>query len=137
MMEHPICDLLKLSNESLKSLISVDTIVGKAVDIKDGISIVPISKIKCTFAAGGTEFEKNKLVEQLPFGGATGGNVNIIPIAFLVINNNDVKIMHLENNTHLYERIIDEIPLVIDRIKQIFQKEVQNEEIEIEKTIKL
>ena len=57
-MEHPICDLLKLSNESLKNLINVDTIVGQAINVHDGIIVIPISKIKCSFAAGGTEFEK-------------------------------------------------------------------------------
>lgn len=135
-MEHPICDLLKLSNESLKNLINVDTIVGKAVNLENNVSIIPISKIKCSFAAGGTEFEKEKNLDHLPFGGATGGNVNIIPIAFLVINKDDVKILHLENNTHLIERAIDEFPNLIDKIKEMFSKKNdETEEVEIEKTV--
>ncbi len=135
-MEHPICDLLKLSNESLKSLINVDTIVGKPVSLENNVSIIPISKIKCSFAAGGTEFEKEKNLEHLPFGGATGGNVNIIPIAFLVINKDDVKILHLENNTHLIERAIDEFPKLFDKIKEMFsQNNNDTKEVEMEKTI--
>lgn len=134
-MEHPICDLLKLSNESLKNLINVDTIVGKPVTLGEEIVVIPISKIKCSFAAGGTELEKNKTLEQLPFGGATGGNVNITPIAFLVIKNDDVKILHLDNNTHLIERAIEEIPSLFEKIKEIFLKNVKNEEIEVEKSI--
>ena len=66
-MEHPICDLLKLSNDSLKNLINVDTIVGKPVTLSEEIVVIPISKIKCSFAAGGTEVEKNKTLEQEPF----------------------------------------------------------------------
>lgn len=133
-MEHPICDLLKLSNESLKNLINVDTIIGKTISLENGVSIIPISKIKCTFAAGGTEFEK-KTIEQLPFGGATGGNVNIIPIAFLVINKDDVKVLHLENNTHLIEKAMDEIPMLFEKIKNLFSKNVETEEMEMEKTV--
>ena len=47
-MEHPICDLLKLSNDSLKNLINVDTIVGKPVTLSEEIVVIPISKIKCS-----------------------------------------------------------------------------------------
>ena len=136
-MEHPICDLLKLSNESLKSLINVDTIVGKPVTLSNDVTVIPISKIKCSFAAGGTEFEKNKTLEQLPFGGATGGTVNIIPIAFLVIRNEDVKLLHLENNTHLIEKAMDEIPTFFEKIKEIFSKSVKDKEVEVEKSIVL
>lgn len=136
-MEHPICDLLKLSNESLKNLINVDTIVGKPVVLKDDITIIPISKIKCSFAAGGTEFEKNKQLEQLPFGGATGGNVNIVPIAFLVMRKEEVKILHLENNTHLIEKAMEELPVIFEKIKSLFSKNVDMEEVEMDKTIKV
>lgn len=136
-MEHPICDLLKLSNESLRNLINVDTIIGQTVNLNNGISIIPISKIKCSFAAGGTEFEKNKMMEHLPFGGATGGNVNIVPIAFLVVNNEDVKVLHLENNTHLIERLIDELPHLFEKLKESFTDEPSVKEVEVEKTIKI
>ena len=134
-MEHPICDLLKLSNDSLKNLINVDSIVGKPVTISKDVVIIPISKIKCSFAAGGTEFEKNKTLEQLPFGGATGGNVNITPIAFLVIRDNDVKILHLDNNTHLIEKAMDELPTFFEKLKDMFFKNVKDEEVEVEKSI--
>lgn len=136
-MEHPICDLLKLSNESLKNLISVDTIVGNPVKLESNVTVIPISKIKCSFVAGGTEFEKNKNFEKMPFGGATGGNVNIIPIAFLIVNQDDVKILHLESNTHLIEKMMDEVPSLIDKIKVMFNKSVTVEENEIDKTIKI
>jgi sporulation protein YtfJ len=136
-MEHPICDLLKLSNESLKNLINVNAIVGNAVKLENNITVIPISRIKCSFVAGGTEFEKNKNLEHLPFGGATGGNVNIIPIAFLVVNQNDVKILHLENNTHLIEKVVDEIPEFIEKIKSMFTKNIEVNESEIEKKVKI
>ena len=136
-MEHPICDLLKLSNESLKSLINVDTIVGKAVKLESNVTVIPISRIKCSFVAGGTEFEKNKIIEQLPFGGATGGNVNIIPIAFLVVKKEEVKILHLEQNTHLIEKVVDEIPNFFEKLKSLFSKEVNTDEVELEKSVKI
>lgn len=136
-MERPICDLLKLSNESLKNLINVDTIVGKTIQLENEVSIIPISKIKCSFAAGGTEFEKNKSLEQLPFGGATGGNVNIIPIAFLVIKKEEIKVLHLNDETHILENILSGVPEIFEKIKLLFSKNNNTEEVEINKNIKI
>ena len=118
-------------------MINVDTVVGKTIQLDNEVSIIPISKIKCSFAAGGTEFEKNKMLEQLPFGGATGGNVNIVPIAFLVIRKDEFKVLHLNDQTHLFENLLNEIPNIFDKLKQMFNKNIQTEEVEFNKNIKL
>lgn len=73
----------------------------------------------------------------MPFGGATGGSVNIIPLAFLVVNKNEVKVLHLENNTHLIEKVVDEFPNLIDKIKTFFSNNVNDNEVVIDKTIKI
>lgn len=119
-MENQISELFKISTASLKDMVDVDTIVGKTITVEPDICIVPISKVKCTFATGGTEQGKQRVDGSSPFGGATGGSVTITPIAFLVTNKGDVKLLHLEDETHLYEKIIDQIPLAINSIKDLF-----------------
>ncbi len=137
-MEHPISDLFKLSSASLKELTSVDTIIGKTVIMENGIFIVPISKIKCSFATGGVETMSAKADGKMPFGGATGGNVTITPIAFLVVNNEEVKLLHLEDQTHLLEKIIDDIPELVGSMKNLFSKKPKTETMEVvDKKIKL
>ena len=58
---HPIEDLMMTAMTSLESMIDVNTIIGDMVSSADGTSIIPISKVCFGFAAGGSEFNTNKL----------------------------------------------------------------------------
>ena len=132
MSEHPISDLFKISMNSIKEIIDVDTVVGDTVKINDRVSIIPISKVKCSFATGGTDQKNNQARENmpLPFGGATGGTVTISPVAFLVIAE-DVKLLHIDDNIHLYEMLIDQIPEVVNYVRDVFKKQPKIKDIEI------
>lgn len=94
-----------------------------------GTVILPISRVGFGFAAGGSDFHLDAEAESKssngkpnPFGGGSGGGVSIRPIAFLVVGNQGVHIVPLDNQTHLFEKIIDSAPQVIDQIQSIFQK---------------
>ena len=120
MAEHPIQGLMKTAMENIKEMVDVNTIVGDAVETPDGSVILPISKVGFGFAAGGSEFiveaEGEEMLQQgqgntgnmqqatvaLPFGGGSGGGVSITPIAFLVVGKQGVKIVSLDNQTHLF-----------------------------------
>ncbi|BBN99435.1 GerW family sporulation protein [Sporolactobacillus terrae] len=132
MADHPIQGLMKTALESLQSMVDVGTIVGDPIETEDGHTIITLSKVGFGFVAGGSEFNtKNENPDEdpteeteayLPFGGGTGGGVSITPIAFLIIGDEGVKTIHLDNNTHLYERLIDLAPQTIERIKEILEK---------------
>jgi sporulation protein YtfJ len=116
MSNHPIQGLMTTAMENLKQMIDVNTIIGDPVETPDGSVILTVSKVGFGFAAGGSEFMldgKNNEVEKQnghangehPFGGGSGGGVSITPIAFLVVNSSGVKLLHLDESTHLYEKI--------------------------------
>ncbi|MEX1030959.1 MAG: GerW family sporulation protein [Paenibacillaceae bacterium] len=133
MGEHPIQGLMQTAMENIKEMVDVNTIVGDPVETPDGSIILPISKVGFGFAAGGSEFKMDKdqgsngtgksqgesATVALPFGGGSGGGVSITPIAFLVVGVNGVKVVPLDNNTHLYERIIDLAPQVVEKIQNM------------------
>ncbi len=123
MFEHPINDLLNISMENIKSMVDANTIVGETVSINN-VMIIPISKLKCSFATGGTDQFPSSTREntKYPFGGATGGCVNITPVAFLVVVGDEVKLLHLEDQTHILEKVIDEIPDAFSSLKDLFVK---------------
>ncbi|MOA30135.1 putative spore protein YtfJ [compost metagenome] len=91
-----------------------------------------ISKVSFGFAAGGSDFnsvpndqkknDNNGTTDSLPFGGGSGGGVSITPIAFLVVGNSGTKIVPLDNQTHLLDRLIDHVPQITDRIQNMIQK---------------
>lgn len=117
MSEHPIQGLMTTAMESLKEMIDVNTIIGDPVETPDGSVILTVSKVGFGFAAGGSEFVIDETGSgsshgqglgqghsKHPFGGGSGGGVSITPIAFLIVNSKGVKMLHLDESTHLYEK---------------------------------
>lgn len=122
MEKHPIEDLMKTAMENIKDMIDVNTIVGDPVETPDGSVIMPISKVGFGFAAGGSEFTTKETMRNLqehnmPFGGGSGGGVSIMPIAFLVVGPSGVKVVQLDQQTHMFERLIDTVPKMMDQIQ--------------------
>lgn len=127
MAEHPIQSLMQTAMENLKEMVDVNTIIGDPIE-SGGSVILPISRVGFGFAAGGSEFditqdEGNGIDSKLPFGGGSGGGISINPIGFLVIHNGEVKLLSIDNTTHIYERMLDMAPEMIDKIRSLIRQE--------------
>lgn len=129
---------MQTAMENIKEMVDVNTIVGEPVQTPDGSVILPISKVGFGFAAGGSEFQGGEeqinrkqgqnqqdsghnASVQMPFGGGSGGGVSISPIAFLVVGAQGVKVVPLDNQTHLFERLIDAAPTWVDKLQRMFR----------------
>lgn len=135
MGNHPIEALMKTAMESIQQMVDVNTIVGDAVETPDGSVIIPVSRVACGFAAGGSEFpppEENKQQNNaqgntnndgsgLPFGGGSGAGVSVQPVGFLVVGNGQIRLLPVDGNV-VVERIIDSVPDVLDKISGMFKK---------------
>lgn len=123
--EHPVENLMRSTMENLRNMVDVNTIIGDAVETKDGTYIIPISKVTFGFASGGTEFGDPKLSPQAansyPFGGGSGAGVTVKPVAFLVVRNETVRLMPVEQDT-TYDRIVDTVPQVVDMLMDLVKK---------------
>lgn len=135
MSDHPIQGLMTTAMENLKEMIDVNTIIGDPVETPDGSVILTVSKVGFGFAAGGSEFNMENgggggsqggEKQKMPFGGGSGGGVSITPIAFLIVNSHGVKMVHLDESTHLYERILDLAPQAVDKIQQMMSNKDNN-----------
>lgn len=118
--------------ENLKEMVDVNTIVGDPVETPDGSVILPVSKVGFGFAAGGTEFHvegdsdssnHNDQDKDLPFGGGSGGGVSITPVAFLVVNASGIKMVHIDGQTHLYERVLDSAPHLFEKVQNMLKRD--------------
>jgi len=136
MSDHPIQGLMTTAMENLKEMIDVNTIIGDPVETPDGSVILTVSKVGFGFAAGGSEFmidggdsqsgSQGQDQKKLPFGGGSGGGVSITPIAFLIVSSKGIKMLHLDENTHLYEKILDLAPQAVEKIQQMMSKNNKN-----------
>lgn len=121
MADHPIQGLMKTAMESIKGMVDVNTIVGDTVEAPDGTVIIPISRVTFGFAAGGGDYEAEDtaVANNHPFGGASGAGISVKPVGFLVCSpSSGVRFMSVENNL-LYDRLIDMVPQVIDKIESM------------------
>lgn len=125
MDNHPIENLMKSTMENIKDMIDVNTIVGDAVESKDGSLIIPISKVSFGFASGGSEFSSIKKENcgddsKYPFGGGSGAGVSLKPVAFLVIKNDTIRLLNIDAENTV-ERVIDSVPQIMDLMKSMFK----------------
>lgn len=136
---HPIDSLMNNTMENIKTMIDVNTIVGDAVEAKDGTLIIPISKVTFGFTSGGAEYG-NETNAKYPFGGGAGAGVSIKPVAFLVIKSDStVRLMSMDTDNP-YDKIIDTIPQITDIIKKMINskekgKKEKNQKCESENKI--
>ncbi len=116
MREHPINNLLDISLENITKMVDVSKIVGQPIRVDENNILIPISKVVFGFGAGGSEFSTKQngkaydieLSEELfPFGGGSGGGINISPVAFLKISDGDMEIMNVEKNPTLTEKLLE------------------------------
>ena len=119
MENHPIDNLMRSTLENIKEMVDVNTIVGDAVESKDGSTIIPISKVSFGFASGGSEFSAKQPAPvgiKFPFGGGSGAGVSIRPVAFLVLKNENVRLLSCDGDS-TYDKIVDSVPQIIELIK--------------------
>lgn len=127
--EHPIENLMKSTMENIRDMVDVNTIIGDAVETRDGTYIIPISKVSFGFASGGSEFDSQNKVSSdfqvdYPFGGGSGAGVSVKPVAFLVVRENSVRLLPVEQDT-TYDRIVDTVPQVFEMFKDLCGKAMQ------------
>ena len=141
MNEHPIEGLMLTAMNSIKDMVDVNTIIGEPIETTNNIIIIPISKVGFGFASGGSEFstetineynkkEKDEQISyKLPFGGGSGAGVSLTPVAFLVIQGNNVKLLPI-NHSSAIDRLLDYVPDLIEKTNNILNKQMNNKKEE-------
>lgn len=139
MEEHPIETLMKTAMDSIQKMINVNTVIGDPVETPTGSVIIPVSRVSCGFAAGGSEFlpmegetgddKKNEDdSSKMPFGGGSGGGVAVKPVGFLVVSQDQIRLLPVEGNM-LADRLIDEMPNIMDKFSHLVNKRKISKEV--------
>ena len=147
MSEHPIEGLMVTAMNSIQDMIDVNTIIGEPIETSNNVIIIPISKVGFGFASGGSEFKGETIDEytkkdkeeaiqyRLPFGGGSGAGVSISPVAFLVVQQNTVKLLPVEHGSCV-DRLLDYVPDLMEKLNNYLNKSMQNKKEERKEELK-
>lgn len=140
---HPIEGLMTNAMNSIREMVDVNTIIGDPIEMANEIVIIPISKVSFGFASGGSEYKGETIEEykkkdkeeqiqyKLPFGGGSGAGVNINPIAFLVLQNNNVKLLPV-NHSSAVDKLLDYMPDLMQKVNEVINKCILKQESKTE-----
>ena len=131
-MKHPLPDMMGSSIEKIKTMADANTVIGNAIHTPEGVTLIPVSKVKYGFAGGGTDFATKGYPanKENAFGGGTGASVSITPVAFLVIKGESVRLLPVaEPASNSLERLVELLPELIDQISAL-SKQKKSEKTE-------
>ncbi len=129
-MEKSANGILRTTIEKVRDLVDVSTIIGEPINLPDGLTIIPVSKVTYGFASGGSDFPSKNNVEL--FGGAGGAGITINPVAFLVVKDGDVTIKHIVSNDNAVERAVSLVPEMFDKVTNLAKKKKADSEEAVE-----
>ena len=112
-----INDAMNLTMEKLRNMVDVNTVVGNPITTPDGTTLIPVSKVTFGFASGGTDGQ------NVRFGAGSGAGVTIVPLAFLVVNHGNVRMIYVEppaNGT--LDKALDLVPGLVENIAEQLRK---------------
>lgn len=125
MKETPVNKIMENTLEKMREMVDVSTIIGEPMVTGD-TTLIPVSKVTYGFTSGGTDLPSKQGAEL--FGGGGGGGISITPVAFIVIQNEKVRLMQIDNYTSSADRAISMIPELIDQVSRLIKAKEGEEE---------
>ena len=126
MTEKNIESIMNVTLENLKAMVEADTVIGTPIYAND-VTLIPVSKVSFGLVTGGSNFPSK--TQSNVFGGGGGAGVTITPIAFISVCGTDVKMLQVNANLNTADKIIEQIPEVLQKIREMFEKKtvIENE----------
>jgi sporulation protein YtfJ len=121
---------MEVTMSKIREMVDVNTIVGTPVQAGE-VTIIPVSKVSFGFASGGSDFAtKNQPAgKDNAFGGGSGAGVNIVPIGFLIIRGDNVKMLPVAvPASSTADRVLEMVPEIVDKISEMIPKKEKKEE---------
>ena len=124
-----IQSLMETTLETIKGSIDANTIIGDPIQTESTV-VVPISKVTIGFGIGGGEYSKghdnddniHNDKKDSNFAGGSAGAISVSPVAFVVVENGETRLMSLDSNINLVDNILTVTPRVIEKIQSLSKK---------------
>ena len=113
-MNNNVEGLMGVSVEKIRDLVDANTVVGTPIQMGDGITLIPVSKISYGFASGGSDLPTQKAGDL--FGGGAGAGIHITPVAFLTVKNGEINLLPVVSKPDSMDRLLSMIPDAVDKL---------------------
>ena len=117
---HPIENIMQTAMGEIREMIDVNTIVGDPIISTDGSTVIPVSKVCFGFVSGGGEYggiPGGENDTEYPFAGGAGSGISITPVAFLVVDEQQVQLLSVTGK-NAFEKVVETMPQLIYEIKE-------------------
>lgn len=111
--------------DGIKKLVEVDTVIGEPIHVNDAVTLIPISKVTCGFAGGGSGFGSDAQNEH--FGGGAGGCVKVTPVCFLVVKGENVRMLPVSDSGNGIDKLVDLMPELVDKFSALLRANKEEE----------
>lgn len=122
-MSQKLPNMLESTIQKIREMVDVNSVIGSLITTPDGVTIIPVSRVRVGFGGGGSDFtsKNTRPGEENPFGGGVGGGVKVTPICFLVVKDGAVRMMPVaEPANTTADRIVEMVPDTLDKISAFF-----------------
>lgn len=114
--------LMRQAIAKIKDIVDTNTVIGNPINCADGTMIIPITKVTIGFIAGGGEYSQNippkNAKKEYPFAGGSTAGVSVVPVGFLIGNNDNLKFVSVENKS-----TFEEVMQLLNNVMQNMKKE--------------
>ncbi len=116
--DNKIDNLIENAISNIKAMVDTSSVIGDKIENSANKTIVPISKVSVGFVAGGGEYSKDLAPDKnKPIAGGSGAGYSVVPIGFLVADENGVSLLRV-NNSEPLSKLVELIPSVVSAIKK-------------------
>ena len=122
-MDKSVQGVLGMSMDKIKEMVDVDTVIGTPITV-EGFTLIPVSKVTYGFAGGGSDLPTK---ESGRFGGGSGAGISVTPIAFLSIQNGEIRVLPMISKPSTVDGLIANAPAMVDKLKTVFSKKSNDE----------
>lgn len=117
-------NIVKSIVEELEHMIETKTIIGEPITAA-GKTVIPISKVSFGFGGGGGLCGTGGADKGSSGGGGAGAKIE--PVAFLVISDDDVKLISIGGKDDVMTTILGAVPQVLDKVSSLRKKKSAKE----------
>ena len=120
MSEGNIQGIMDVTLEKLRAMVDADTIIGTPVKA-DNFTLIPVSRVSFGLATGGSDFPSKSGAQM--FGGGSGAGASVVPVAFIAINGDEIKMLPVYNDLNTFDKAINMMPDLIEKAKGLFKRQ--------------